>query len=242
METFRDAQDVYNCIGKIFEEGIADPEIGPKTKESGLTILFTFTNPDSVIYVDFAKGEVFYGDGVPETDPAIKLGMTADDANKVWLGMLNMAMAKDRPRPKGSLPEMLKMLPPAKASRWRRSVRRSVVRARPRRAGHRARRCGRRAWSAQPAAWMRSVRPVSRRIPGSEPGMVCGHEFTGEVVEVGTGVLDVAAGERCVASMTLAAIPNGLSDPDLLLSTDTLPTAYSALARGGASDRKELES
>jgi len=39
------------------------------------------------------------------------------------------------------------------------------------------------------------------KIPGIEPGMVCGHEFAGEIVEVGSGVLDLAAGERCVASM-----------------------------------------
>lgn len=116
MGVFRDAPDVYDCIGKIFEEAIADPEIGPKTKEAGLTILFNFTDPDSVIYVDFAQGNVFFGDGVPDTEPAIRMGMTADDANKFWLGKLNlvMAMAKGQVRAKGSVPEMLKMLPLAK--------------------------------------------------------------------------------------------------------------------------------
>jgi putative sterol carrier protein len=113
---FRDAQDVYDCIGKIFEEAIADPEIGPKTKEAGLTIRFNFDDPDSAIFVDFAEGNVFYGDGVPDTDPAIKMGMKADDANRFWLGKLNlvMAMAKGQVRAKGSVPEMLKMLPLAK--------------------------------------------------------------------------------------------------------------------------------
>jgi 2-desacetyl-2-hydroxyethyl bacteriochlorophyllide A dehydrogenase len=120
------------------------------------------------------------------------------------------------------------------------------------------------------------------KIPGIEAGMVCGHEFAGEVLEVGSGVLDIAAGERCVASMfsacgrcpaclrmehrrcarfgmfgygvafgdlaggqaeyvrvpfadmTLAAIPEGLSDHDVLLTSDILPTAYTALERGGA--------
>ena len=39
--------------------------------------------------------------------------MKADDANKFWLGKLNlvMAMAKGQVRAKGSVPEMLKMLP-----------------------------------------------------------------------------------------------------------------------------------
>jgi len=116
MGMFRDAQDVYDCIGKVFEEAVADPEIGPKTKEAGLTIRFDFKDPDSTIFVDFANGDVFVGDAVPERDPAIKMGMKADDANKFWLGKLNlvMAMAKGQVRAKGSVPEMLKMLPLAK--------------------------------------------------------------------------------------------------------------------------------
>lgn len=120
------------------------------------------------------------------------------------------------------------------------------------------------------------------KIPGIEPGMVCGHEFAGEVVEVGSAVLDIAAGDRCVASMftacgrcpaclrmehrrcgrfgmfgygvafgdlpggqaeyvrvpfadmTLAPVPEGLSDHDVLLTSDILPTAYTALEKGGA--------
>ena len=116
MGTFRDAPDVYGCIGKIFEEAIADPEIGPKTREAALSICFNFTDPESVIYVDFARGDVFFGDDAPDTEPAIRMGMKADDANKFWLGKLNlvMAMAKGQVRTKGSVPEMLKMLPLAK--------------------------------------------------------------------------------------------------------------------------------
>ena len=116
MGVFRDAQDVYDCIGRIFEEAIADPEIGPKTKEAGLTIRFHFTDPDSFIYVDFAEGSVFFGDAVLGTEPAIRLNMEADDANKFWLGKLNlvMAMARKQVRASGSVPEMMKMLPLAK--------------------------------------------------------------------------------------------------------------------------------
>ena len=113
---FRDAQDVYDCIGAIFSEAIADPEIGPKTKEAGLTVRFDFTEPDSVIFVDFASGEVFFGDGAPERDAAVKMGMKAEVANRFWLGKVNlvMAMAKGQVRARGSVPEMLKMLPLAK--------------------------------------------------------------------------------------------------------------------------------
>lgn len=59
---------------------------------------------------------MFYGDGVPDTEPAIRMGMKAGDANKFWLGKLNlvMALAKKQVKAKGSVPEMLKMLPLAK--------------------------------------------------------------------------------------------------------------------------------
>jgi putative sterol carrier protein len=113
---FRDAQDVYGCIGRIFEEAIADPEIGPKTKEAGITIRFDFTEPDSVIYADFAQGTVAFGDDVPSAEANVKMAMKADDANKFWLGKLNlvMAMAKRQVKASGSVPEMLKMLPLSK--------------------------------------------------------------------------------------------------------------------------------
>ena len=116
MGLFRDAQDVYDCIGKIFEEAIADPEIGPKTKEAGITIRFDFTEPESVIYADFAQGTVAYGDAVSTTEADVKMAMKADDANKFWLGRLNlvMAMAKRQVKASGSVPEMLKMLPLSK--------------------------------------------------------------------------------------------------------------------------------
>ncbi|MEW6472442.1 MAG: SCP2 sterol-binding domain-containing protein [Actinomycetota bacterium] len=116
MGLFRDAQEVYDCIGKIFEEAIADPEIGPKTKEAGITIRYDFTEPDAVIYTDFARGTVTYGDDVTTTEADVKMAMKADDANKFWLGKLNlvMAMAKRQVKASGSVPEMLKMLPLAK--------------------------------------------------------------------------------------------------------------------------------
>lgn len=116
MGLFRDADDVYACIGKVFEIAIADPEIGPKTKEAGITVRFDFTDPESIVYVDFANGEVFTGSSTPDTEASVRLAMKADDANRFWLGKLNlvMAMAKGQVKAKGSVPEMLKMLPLAK--------------------------------------------------------------------------------------------------------------------------------
>lgn len=116
MPVFKDSDEVYRYIGGIFEAAIADPDIGPKTKEAGLSMLFRYTEPDSVLFVDFATGSVFVGDAVPDTEPKLRLGMAADDAHRFWLGQLNlvMAIAKGKVRVKGPVPEMLKLLPLAK--------------------------------------------------------------------------------------------------------------------------------
>ena len=113
---FRDAQDVYDCIGAIFVEAIADPEIGPKTKEAGISIRFDFSEPDAVIFTDYATGEVFFGADVPDREASVKMAMKSDVANRFWLGKVNvvMAMAKGQIKARGSVPEMLKMLPLAK--------------------------------------------------------------------------------------------------------------------------------
>jgi putative sterol carrier protein len=113
---FRDAQDVYDTIGRIFEEAIADPEIGPKTKQAGISIRYEFTEPDCVLDADFSTGVVTYGADVPAREADVKMVMKAEVANKFWLGKVNlvMAMAKRQVKASGSVPEMLKMLPLAK--------------------------------------------------------------------------------------------------------------------------------
>lgn len=116
MGNFRNADDVYACIGGVFRAAIEDPELGPKTKEAGLSMRFDFTEPESTIFADFADGTVLFGDDVPSVEPSVRFAMKADDANKFWLGRLNlvMSMAKGKVKVKGSVPEMLKMLPLAK--------------------------------------------------------------------------------------------------------------------------------
>jgi hypothetical protein len=116
MGFFRDADDVYACIGGVFRAAIEDPDLGPRTKEAGLSMRFDFTDPESRIYADFATGTLLFGPDVPATQPSVRFSMNADDANRFWLGRLNlvMSMAKGKVRVKGSVPEMLKMLPLAK--------------------------------------------------------------------------------------------------------------------------------
>jgi putative sterol carrier protein len=116
MSAFKDADDVYANIGEIFRIAITDPEIGPKVKDSGLTLRFDFSDPDAKLYVDFVNGQVLTGADAPATAPMVTMGISAENGNKFWLGNLNlvMAMAKGKVRTKGSVPDMLKLLPLAK--------------------------------------------------------------------------------------------------------------------------------
>jgi hypothetical protein len=116
VTTFRDADEVYHYIGGIFEAAIADPDIGPKMKNSGLTMRFEYTEPEAVLFADFPNATVHYGHDVPATEPALQLNMSADDAHRFYLGKLNlvMAIARGAVKVKGPVPEMLKLLPLAK--------------------------------------------------------------------------------------------------------------------------------
>lgn len=116
MPVFQDAGEVYQYIGGVFRAAIADPEIGPQTKASGLSMRFDYSGPESVLLIDFTAGTVQTGDDVPPTEPTLTLTMKADDAHKFWLGDLNlvMAMATGKVKAKGPVPEMLKLLPLAK--------------------------------------------------------------------------------------------------------------------------------
>lgn len=116
MSVFKDEQDVYKYVGGVFQQGVGDPELGPKFAESGVVLRVTYTDPDSVITVDFPDSKVYTGKGEGPT-PNVELFMTADNGNKFWLGDLNLTvgMAKGHVRAKGPVPKILKLVPAAKS-------------------------------------------------------------------------------------------------------------------------------
>jgi hypothetical protein len=116
MGVFKDDADVYKYVGGVFERGTTDPVLAPKFAESGVILRVTYTDPASVITVDFPNGKVFTGAGVGPV-PNVELFMSGDNGNKFWLGKLNLpvAMAKGSVRAKGPVPKILKLVPAAKA-------------------------------------------------------------------------------------------------------------------------------
>jgi hypothetical protein len=118
MPVFKDEAEVYQYTGGIFEDALADPEIGPKFAESGVILRVIHTEPDAVFTVDMPAGKVLYGDDARNgPKPVVEMRMKADVGHRFWLGNVNIsiALAKGEMRAKGPVPKILKLVPIAKS-------------------------------------------------------------------------------------------------------------------------------
>lgn len=117
MPVFADADELYKYIGGIFDEAVADPEIGPKFAASGVVLRITNTNPDAVLLIDMPNYKVYRGDEGADIKPTVQMFMESDVGHKFWLGDVNIstALAKGDMRAKGPIPKILKLVPIARS-------------------------------------------------------------------------------------------------------------------------------
>jgi len=118
---FKDAAELYQCVGGFFKEATKDPEMAPKIAASKLVIRFNYTDPESTITVDAknppAAGQYFnIFEGPNDLTPDVDMSMTADIAHRFWHGKVNLvqALAKGEMKAKGPIPAILKLLPAIK--------------------------------------------------------------------------------------------------------------------------------
>ena len=114
MGYFKDAQEVYDTVGKMFASVAADEELGPRFRKADTIVQYKYTNPDSQITVKMKDGEEGLVDfGPTEMQPEIVMSMEADTAHKFWLGNVNvtMALAKGQMKAKGPVAKILKLVP-----------------------------------------------------------------------------------------------------------------------------------
>ena len=117
MSVFKDETEVYTYIGGIFEEALADPEVGQKFASSGVILRVKYSDPDSTLTVDMPAKKVLYGDDARNgPKPVVEMFMKADVGHRFWLGKVNisLALAKGEMRAKGPVPKILKLVPLAK--------------------------------------------------------------------------------------------------------------------------------
>jgi putative sterol carrier protein len=111
---FKDAQEVYDTIGKLFQDLAEDEELAQKFRKANVIVKYEYSNPDSVITVRLQEGQpgdVDFGD--TEMEPDVTMTMEADTAHRFWLGKVNVtvAMARGQIKAKGPVAKILKLVP-----------------------------------------------------------------------------------------------------------------------------------
>lgn len=114
MPYFKDAQEVYDTVGKLFVELAEDPELAPKFRKADTIVQYDYTEPDSTITVRLQEGQPGDVDfGETEMEPEVTMRMKADTAHRFWLGKVNvtMAIARGEIKPQGPVSKILKLVP-----------------------------------------------------------------------------------------------------------------------------------
>ena len=117
MAYFKDADEVYDTLGKLFVEIANDDELAPKFRRANTIVRYEYSHPDSAITVRLQEGQpgdVDFGDS--EMEPEVTMSMEADTAHKFWLGEVNVtvALARGEIKAKGPVAKILKLVPLAK--------------------------------------------------------------------------------------------------------------------------------
>jgi putative sterol carrier protein len=114
MPYFKDADEVYATIGKLFEDLAEDDELAPKFQKANTIVQYQYREPQSQITVKLIEGEdgqVDFGDSAME--PEVVMTMDADTAHRFWLGKVNVtvALARGQMKARGPVAKILKLVP-----------------------------------------------------------------------------------------------------------------------------------
>ena len=117
MAYFKDARDVYDTLGKLFQDLAEDDELGPKFRKADTIVRYEFRDPDSQITLRLQPdqpGDVDFGES--DMQPDVVMSMEADTAHRFWLGQVNVtvAMARGQIKAKGPVAKILKLVPMTK--------------------------------------------------------------------------------------------------------------------------------
>ncbi len=114
MPYFKDADEVYSYIGKLFQDLAEDEELAPKFQKADTVVQYRYREPESIITVSLREddpGRVDFGDTAME--PEVVMTMDADTAHRFWLGKVNVtvALARGQMKAKGPVAKILKLVP-----------------------------------------------------------------------------------------------------------------------------------
>ena len=114
MPYFKDADEVYAFIGKLFQDLAVDDELAPKFQKADTVVQYRYREPESIITVSLREedgGRVDLGD--TDLEPEVIMSMEADTAHRFWLGKVNVtvALARGQMKAKGPVAKILKLVP-----------------------------------------------------------------------------------------------------------------------------------
>ena len=114
MAYSRDEQEVYDHIGRLFQDLMRDQELLPKFQRANTIVQYAFRDPESCITVKMLEGEDPQVDlGPTDLTPEVTMSMDADTAHRFWLGKVNVtvALARGQMKAKGPVAKILKLVP-----------------------------------------------------------------------------------------------------------------------------------
>jgi putative sterol carrier protein len=114
MALFRDPQEVYDTIGRLFADLAADEEVALQFRKANTIVRYQYSDPEAQITVRMKQdepGQVDFGES--ELEPEVTMTMAADVAHRFWLGQVNVAQALTRGEIKaeGPVAKILKLVP-----------------------------------------------------------------------------------------------------------------------------------
>ena len=114
MALFKDADEVYATLGKLFLDLAADEEMAARFRQANTIVRYQHSDPDSAITVRLQPGEPVEVDlGESEMEPQVTMTMSADTAHRFWLGQVNVtvALARGEIKASGPVAKILKLVP-----------------------------------------------------------------------------------------------------------------------------------
>ena len=117
MSVFETAEELYVCIGGLFERMKSQTQVQRELTSLKLTVRFTYTEPEASITLTAHNGEGAIHYGECSEKPDVELAMTGDVAHHFWMGEINVmgAITKRQIVPTGSLSKIMALTPLIKA-------------------------------------------------------------------------------------------------------------------------------
>jgi len=113
---FKDAAEVYQCLGQVFRVADGVDGVGNALREADIVLRLDYSNPSSSLTVILKEPAIEVIEGDSDLTPDVRMSMSADHGNQFWRGEYNVAvgLAKGQVKAKGPVTKILKLIPAAK--------------------------------------------------------------------------------------------------------------------------------